>query len=47
MSIEFKCPHCKTALKAPDQLAGKSGPCPACNAQVTIPDKKEEQKESE
>lgn len=46
MTIEFECPHCKTTLKAPDGLAGKTGPCPSCKKEVTVPEKKGKKEES-
>ncbi len=36
--IRTSCPHCNERLKAPDQLAGKKGRCPACAAAVPLPD---------
>jgi transcription initiation factor IIE alpha subunit len=39
MSIEFTCPHCKYPLKADDQVAGKTGKCPKCGKEITVPAK--------
>ena len=33
----FKCPKCRTEIKATDNLSGKSAPCPHCQASVKIP----------
>jgi hypothetical protein len=37
MSIEFHCPKCGKAIKAPDEGGGKTGKCPACHQPVYIP----------
>ena len=37
LMIRTYCPHCKEPLKAPDQLAGKKGRCPACRGVVPHP----------
>lgn len=37
MPIKISCPQCRKALTVPDQLAGRTGKCPACAAQVSIP----------
>ena len=35
--IEFPCPECGAQIKAPENLAGKTGRCPGCQASVRIP----------
>jgi hypothetical protein len=40
MAIEFACPHCKVRLSAPDELEGKTGQCPKCTGQITVPNKR-------
>ncbi len=37
MAIEVPCPRCGKLLRAPDELAGKSGRCPECDNSVPIP----------
>jgi hypothetical protein len=37
MAIEFKCPHCQAPLNANDDLAGKTGNCPKCGKEITVP----------
>jgi len=37
MAIQFKCPHCKTGLEAPDGIVGKKGACPNCKKEITVP----------
>jgi hypothetical protein len=37
VTIEFTCPSCTTALKAPDAYAGKLAKCKKCQARVVIP----------
>lgn len=37
MPISFVCSGCQKKLKAPDQAAGKSLPCPQCKARVVVP----------
>lgn len=37
MAIQFQCSKCKTALEAPDELAGKVGNCPNCSEQIKVP----------
>ncbi len=41
MTIEFTCPICTSALKAPDAYAGKLAKCKKCQARVVIPDSQE------
>ncbi|MEZ6065910.1 MAG: PrsW family glutamic-type intramembrane protease [Planctomycetaceae bacterium] len=38
MSIRFQCPGCDNTLKVPERLAGRKGKCPACGAEVSVPD---------
>lgn len=38
MPIEVSCPRCGRTLRAPDELAGKSGRCPDCDTSVPIPE---------
>lgn len=35
--VDFRCPHCGKGMRAPDELAGKSGTCPACGQAVVVP----------
>jgi len=42
MSIPVVCPGCRKRFEVSDQFAGKTGPCPNCKTQITIP-KLEEQ----
>ncbi|MDA7977888.1 MAG: hypothetical protein MPJ50_03855 [Pirellulales bacterium] len=37
MPIKISCAVCGAALKAPDELQGKSVPCPKCQQAVTVP----------
>jgi hypothetical protein len=37
VTIDFSCPNCETALRAPDEHAGKIAKCKKCNAKVLIP----------
>ena len=37
MPIEFDCPECGEHLSLWDELAGKQGVCPKCNAGITVP----------
>ncbi len=41
MTIEFTCPNCALALKAPDAYAGKLAKCKRCQARVVIPETQE------
>lgn len=36
-NIHFHCPHCRVSLSVPMKLAGVTGPCPQCSAQITAP----------
>jgi len=47
MPIEFKCPQCGKAIKAPDAYAGKTAKCPGCGAAIAVPAKEEEILEAE
>lgn len=42
MPIQVTCPGCHTRFTVGDQHAGKSGACPKCKGQITIPTKEEE-----
>lgn len=35
--IQLVCPSCRSKLKAKDELAGQTRPCPKCNTPVLIP----------
>lgn len=37
MPIKIRCQTCGAALKAPDQLEGKSVPCPKCQQPIMVP----------
>jgi len=39
MAIVFTCPYCKTVLKGADELKGKTGRCPKCAEEITVPNK--------
>ncbi len=47
MPIEFKCPNCSKAIKAPDAYAGKTAKCPGCGNAITVPAMEEEIVEAE
>src|SRR5262249_34317124 len=36
--IEFGCPSCGTTLRVKDELAGRTGKCPKCQAKTRVPD---------
>jgi hypothetical protein len=38
MLINFKCPHCQTALHVGRDLAGETGLCPKCRKEITVPE---------
>jgi len=35
--VEFKCPHCGTALRAQPEVLGKGRNCPKCKNRITVP----------
>jgi hypothetical protein len=37
MTINFRCPHCRYLVSAPDNGAGKKGRCPKCSRSIQIP----------
>lgn len=37
MSIQVICPGCHSRFKVSEKFAGKSGSCPKCKAQITVP----------
>lgn len=37
MPIAVVCPGCKAQFRVSEKFAGKTGPCPKCKAQITIP----------
>lgn len=37
MPIEFKCPTCRSSLRAQSEYAGKIGKCKQCKSKFTIP----------
>jgi prepilin-type processing-associated H-X9-DG protein len=37
MPIAYSCPYCGKQYSVADQYAGQTGPCAACNKQITIP----------
>lgn len=39
MAISVACPHCGSVLRAPDNAAGRTAPCPRCKTHVTVPAK--------
>jgi hypothetical protein len=42
MPIQVTCPKCFKRFQVSDKFAGKTGPCPNCKQQITVPDKSEE-----
>lgn len=38
MDVMFSCPSCKQQLEADSSLSGTNINCPACNAEITIPE---------
>jgi hypothetical protein len=38
VTIDFSCSNCSSALKAPDEYAGKMAKCKKCQAKVRIPE---------
>jgi ribosomal protein L37AE/L43A len=37
MTVKFQCPQCKTQLEAGIKLASKTGKCPNCDNEITVP----------
>jgi hypothetical protein len=37
MPIVFACPYCETTFRGPDELRGKTGQCPECAEEITVP----------
>ena len=35
--ISFACPHCNQKLEAPDDMAGQTVECPACQKPMAVP----------
>lgn len=44
MPIPVICPGCKKSFRVSDKFAGKTGPCPGCGTQITVPKAAEEVK---
>lgn len=42
MAINVTCPGCMKRFSVDDKFAGKTGPCPKCKVQITIPKKEDE-----
>lgn len=40
--LRFTCPKCKIRLVVDDCIAGTTGPCPSCGAEITAPAMNEE-----
>jgi hypothetical protein len=40
--VKFKCSHCQQSLEAGSKLIGKTGKCPFCGKEITVPDKDEQ-----
>lgn len=38
MDVTFHCPHCKQTLEVDASAAGQAIQCPACNAEITVPE---------
>jgi hypothetical protein len=36
-AIHFRCPHCRSRIKAPCQLIGQSRACPGCQQPFAVP----------
>lgn len=39
MTVKFRCPHCQAQLEAGVKLMGKTGSCPKCGQEITVPQK--------
>ncbi len=37
MAQQMQCPHCKTLMNVPPELAGKTGKCPGCGKELSFP----------
>lgn len=37
MAIEFLCPYCSVTISVPDNAAGRTGKCPACQQRIKVP----------
>jgi len=50
MLISFKCPHCQASLQVGSDFVGKTGICPKCKKEITVPEQntgtQSDQKES-
>ena len=42
MPIQVTCPGCLKRFQVNEKFAGKTGPCPSCSKQITIPSKADE-----
>ena len=42
MPIQVTCPGCLSRFTVSEKFAGKTGPCPKCKKEITIPDKSQE-----
>jgi hypothetical protein len=36
-TVSFRCPHCRSRIKAPVQLIGQSRACPGCKQALAVP----------
>jgi hypothetical protein len=36
-AVHFRCPHCRSRIKAPAQLIGQSRSCPGCKQSFAVP----------
>jgi len=39
--VKFECPHCKTKLRAENDIASPTALCPACNKKIVVPQSKQ------
>jgi DNA-directed RNA polymerase subunit M/transcription elongation factor TFIIS len=42
MTVKFQCPQCQTMLEAGSKLVGKTGKCPNCDNEITVPAESEQ-----
>jgi hypothetical protein len=36
-AIIFTCPHGRATFRGPDELRGRTGQCPECDEEITVP----------
>lgn len=47
MTVKFQCPQCQAQLEAGNKLVGKTGKCPKCNNEITVPAEGEQMQNKE